>query len=138
MTPATTHTPTPQQLPRIGVWGLLVEDARSWATADGRAHLQVRVQQHQPGNPTLPCVQATLHYPDHGAPAATAMAAHSAAQRLRRGAEVMVCGEGLQMVGTALCLMRVISVQSIGALLPLEPTTPTTTAPEERPAHVPA
>lgn len=87
--------PPPDTLPRIAVWGTLVEDARHYTSTDGRSHLQVTIAQHVAARPEACAVQATLHWPDDGTPNATAAAAASMAQRLRRGAEVMLSGEGL-------------------------------------------
>lgn len=127
------RVPLLPQLARVAVWGLLAEDARSWCGADGRAHLMVAVAQHLPSHPDVCTVQAVYHYPDHGAAAATAMAAHSAARGLRRGAEVMVTGEGLHPAqaqgATVLRLAKVHSIKPISAYL--------APANQQGPNHVP-
>ncbi len=86
--------PVADVCPRIALWGLLAEDARYYASADGRSHLQVVIAQHLAAVPDACPLVATYHYPDHGAPHATAQAAAAMAARLRRGSEVMVAGEG--------------------------------------------
>jgi len=86
--------PVADVCPRIAVWGLLAEDARHYISTDGRSHLQVVIAQHLAAVPEACPLVATYHYPDHGAPHATAQAAAGMALRLRRGAEVMVSGEG--------------------------------------------
>lgn len=125
------------QLARIAVWGTLAEDARAWVSIDGRAHLLVAVTQHMPGHPDVCTVQAVYHYPDHGAQAATAIAAHNAAHHLKRGAEVMVTGEGLYPStshGSAvLRLANVRSIKPISAYL-----APAPNPLREGPHHVPA
>lgn len=85
----------PTVLPRVGLWGVLAEDARHFTSINGQTHLQVLVAQHVPGRPEACPVLATLHYPDTGTPHVTAQLASRAAAALRRGAEVMVTGEGL-------------------------------------------
>ena len=85
----------PTVLPRVGIWGVLAEDARHYTSIGGQTHLQVLVQQHVPGRPEACPVLATLHYADTGTPNATAQVASRAAAALRRGVEVMVTGEGL-------------------------------------------
>lgn len=85
----------PTVLPRVGIWGVLAEDARHYTSIGGQTHLQVLVHQHVPGNADACPVLATYHYPDTGTPHATAQVASHAAAALRRGAEVMVTGEGL-------------------------------------------
>lgn len=86
--------PVADVCPRIAVWGLLAEPARYYASADGRSQLQVVIAQHLAAVPDACPLVATYHYPDHGAPHATAQAANALAARLPRGAEVMVAGEG--------------------------------------------
>lgn len=89
------HPGQPTVLPRVGIWGVLAEDARHYTSIDGQTHLQVVVHQHVPGNRDACPVLATYLYPDTGTPNATAQVASRAAAALRRGAEVMVTGEGL-------------------------------------------
>lgn len=112
----------PPILPRLGVWGVLADDALHFHTTDGRCHLQVLIAQRTPGTHQAGPVLATLHYPDHGTPNATAAAAASTAQRLRRGAEVMVTGEGLVPAlhhgQPVLALAQVQSIRPIAAVLP--------------------
>jgi len=87
--------PAPELPIRLAVWGLLLEDAHVYSSTDGTTHLQVLVAQHLQRHPEARHILATLHCPDQGCPATTALAAHSKAQRLRAGVEVVVSGEGL-------------------------------------------
>lgn len=107
----------PTVLPRVGIWGVLAEDARHYTSIGGQTHLQVLVQQHVPGRPEACPVLATLHYADHGTPNVTAQLASRAAAALRRGAEVLVTGEGLHPWhhngGPALSLGRTQSIRPI-------------------------
>lgn len=103
--------------PRAAVWGVLAEDARHYTSFDGTAHVQVLIHQHMPGHPEACPVQATFHYPDTGTPNVTAQLASRAAAALRRGAEVLVTGEGLHPWhhngGPALSLGRTQSIRPI-------------------------
>jgi hypothetical protein len=81
--------------PRVAVWGLLAEDARMWTTGAGVSHIHVMVSQRLPGQPEAGDISAVVALDPKGAPHSSAMAAHALARRLRRGTEVMVCGEGL-------------------------------------------
>lgn len=85
----------PAQRPRTAIWGVLLEDARHFTSCDGQQHLQVLLDQNLPERRESCPIKATFHYADTGTPNATAQVAARAAQQLRRGAEVMVVGEGL-------------------------------------------
>lgn len=85
----------PSTAPRVGLWGVLLEDARTYTSCSGVQHLQVVIAQHLPQQRDACPVKATFHYPDTGTPNATAMVATRAAADLRRGVEVLVTGEGL-------------------------------------------
>lgn len=88
-------TAKPTTAPRVGIWGVLLEDARTYTSCSGVQHLQVVIAQHLPQQREACPVKATFHYADHGTPNVTAQLASRAAAALRRGAEVLVTGEGL-------------------------------------------
>jgi hypothetical protein len=84
----------PDQVARLGVWGLLEEDARVFSE-HGHTYLQVLVAQHLKDHPQALHIQATYVYPDTGTPAATEIAARARAQQLHTRTEVVVTGEAL-------------------------------------------
>lgn len=95
VTTAPATPPTPTQRPRLAIWGVLVQDARHYTSADGTPHLHVLISQPLPGRRQSLPIQATYHYPDCGTPNISAQLASGAAACLRKGAEVMVTGEGV-------------------------------------------
>lgn len=119
----------PDVQPRLAVWGLLAEDARHFTSAAGGHHLQVVIAQHLGAHPQACPVLATYHYPDQGTPNATGAAAHSAASRLRRGAEVVVSGAGqyphFHNGRPVMALAQVQSIRAIADVLQAEPATGT-------------